>query len=355
MSSPSKAKKILRRTAVGSALAATLALVLWLTARSAHGEPLFCAAAAAAVGAVFEVVRMGRLSERVLQPVLLVAVSGALLLAWAGIEALRMRAQLGSAPGFPLLAYRPALASTYAWTGGLALAAAASLHALGRVVRRSGPAARTILYAGFGALLLFAFNDPSGFTVRIGPASVVLAVLAVTALPLVLLDRAWSSVGLAAGLALWLIAPLAAVWQVWAAWGIEGLVSLIVLSKIGDTAGYYVGSAIGKRHPFPNISPGKTTAGCVASLFAATAAGGAFAAAGWLPSAGSGLVSGLVAGALINLAAQAGDLFESWVKRRTGVKDSSRVFGPAGGVLDQVDSLLFTVPVALIAWPILFS
>ena len=47
--------------------------------------------------------------------------------------------------------------------------------------------------------------------------------------------------------------------------------------------------------------------------------------------------------------------FESWIKRRTGVKDSSTAFGPSGGVLDQIDSLLFSVPVALLAWPVLLG
>jgi hypothetical protein len=73
------------------------------------------------------------------------------------------------------------------------------------------------------------------------------------------------------GLALWLIPPLPALWGIWFAYGTSGLIALLALSKIGDTAGYYVGGAIGKSHPFPRISPGKTTAGCVASLVAATA------------------------------------------------------------------------------------
>ena len=46
-----------------------------------------------------------------------------------------------------------------------------------------------------------------------------------------------------------------------------------------------------------------------------------------------------------------GDLFESLLKRSAGVKDSSAVFGPSGGLLDQLDSILLAVPVALLAWP----
>jgi hypothetical protein len=51
--------------------------------------------------------------------------------------------------------------------------------------------------------------------------------------------------------------PLPWMWHVWHRWGERGLISLIVLSKIGDIAGYYVGNAIGKHHPFPSISPAR--------------------------------------------------------------------------------------------------
>jgi phosphatidate cytidylyltransferase len=63
-------------------------------------------------------------------------------------------------------------------------------------------------------------------------------------------------------------------------------------------------------------------------------------------------MGGLAAGAAVNLAAQAGDLLESWIKRGAGVKDSGTWFGPSGGVLDLVDSLLLAVPAALLVWPI---
>jgi phosphatidate cytidylyltransferase len=77
--------------------------------------------------------------------------------------------------------------------------------------------------------------------------------------------------------------------------------------------------------------------------------------AGWLVPDYDPLWAGAAFGAVINLAAQAGDLFESWIKRRSGVKDSGTWFGPSGGVLDLVDSLLFTIPVALLTWPLLLG
>jgi phosphatidate cytidylyltransferase len=88
---------------------------------------------------------------------------------------------------------------------------------------------------------------------------------------------------------------------------------------------------------------------------AATALGGVLSATGVLPEGRFGVASGLAAGALLNVAAQSGDLLESWVKRRAGVKDSSTWFGPSGGLLDQLDSLLLSIPMSYLSWPFLFS
>jgi len=151
--------------------------------------------------------------------------------------------------------------------------------------------------------------------------------------------------------ALWLLPPLYGVVLIDHAYGTRGLVALVVLAKVGDNAGYFVGRAIGKRHPFPNVSPGKTVAGCVASLLAGVATGAALLpfALGTASGVPQVALGGLIGG-LVNLGAQAGDLSESWVKRRAGVKDSSTLLGPSGGVLDVVDSLLLATPVALVLW-----
>lgn len=162
---------------------------------------------------------------------------------------------------------------------------------------------------------------------------------------------------------LWLCVPLACLYPVRSFGGVEALIALVILSKLGDVAGYYVGSLIGKTRPFPKLSPGKTTAGCVGSLVAGILAGVACQLGGLLPVgsaspfAGLGLdwLVGAFAGATINLAAQGGDLYESFWKRQTGVKDSGDWFGPSGGVLDLVDSLLWSAPLAAITWPIGFG
>lgn len=158
----------------------------------------------------------------------------------------------------------------------------------------------------------------------------------------------------AAGAILWLVLPLPLLFLVRLDLGVGGLTCLLVLSKIGDVAAYYVGSTLGRRfphHPFPRVSPNKTSVGCLASLVAGAACGALLARSGLLPAPRWGVLSGLGAGAVVNLAAQAGDLLESRVKREVGVKDSAATFGPSGGMLDLCDSLLCSVPAALVAWP----
>ncbi len=152
--------------------------------------------------------------------------------------------------------------------------------------------------------------------------------------------------------AAWVGPPLAAMALVHASFGTPALAALIVLSKLGDIAGYFVGKSIGKSHPFPRLSPGKTTAGCVASLIAGIAAGIGAIQWGVLPGEPS-LLQGALVGAAINIAAQAADLFESYMKRTSGVKDSSAMAGASGGVLDVVDSLLFTIPLGLVLFALL--
>lgn len=157
------------------------------------------------------------------------------------------------------------------------------------------------------------------------------------------------------GLGLWLLPPLFLLVPLERTFGTVGLLMLIVLAKIGDNAGYFVGKAIGRRRPFPLVSPGKTVAGCVASLLAGIVAG----AVGLPLTLGEpglrGSLLGALVGGAINLAAQASDLSESWVKRRAGVKDSSTWLGASGGVLDVIDSLFLAAPVALVLWSLLYA
>lgn len=113
----------------------------------------------------------------------------------------------------------------------------------------------------------------------------------------------------------------------------------------GDTAAIFAGKAFGK-HKLSSISPGKTVEGAVANLIAAALVG--WATGLWV---GVSLPIALTCGVLAGTLGQAGDLFQSYLKRRAGVKDSGRLLPGHGGLLDRIDSVLFVaVPVAIVVY-----
>lgn len=107
-----------------------------------------------------------------------------------------------------------------------------------------------------------------------------------------------------------------------------------------DTGAFLVGKRFGKARFLTHISPSKTYAGLVGGLVACTAV-----VAIGLWATGQPVVHALALGPLLGLAAQAGDLAESMLKRAAGAKDSSSLIPGHGGVLDRVDSFLFAAPV----------
>lgn len=116
---------------------------------------------------------------------------------------------------------------------------------------------------------------------------------------------------------------------------------LLLVTWAGDTGAYYVGTALGRHKLAPVISPNKTVEGLVGGLGLAVAA--AFLARAWfLPTFGAG--DCLATGLLLTLAGVAGDLSESVMKRGVGVKDTGGLIPGHGGMLDRLDSLLFTAP-----------
>jgi phosphatidate cytidylyltransferase len=118
-----------------------------------------------------------------------------------------------------------------------------------------------------------------------------------------------------------------------------GLISILFLFAIvwaTDIAAYFTGKALGGPKLAPSISPGKTWSGAIGGAIAGIAAGLGAAAAG-----GIGMTGMLAAAALLlTVVSQVGDLFESAVKRRFGVKDSSHVIPGHGGLMDRVDGLV---------------
>jgi len=121
---------------------------------------------------------------------------------------------------------------------------------------------------------------------------------------------------------------------------------LLVVTKFADMGAYIVGTVIGKHKFIPHISPGKTWEGIVLGCFPFAVGGGAvvFALFGEkMPLLCWGHVIGL--GFLLAAVAVVGDLAESVLKRCLAKKDSGAVLPGIGGVLDLVDSILFTAPV----------
>ena len=121
-----------------------------------------------------------------------------------------------------------------------------------------------------------------------------------------------------------------------------------------DIGGYTFGRTMGRRRLMPAVSPNKTVAGAVGGLGLAVVISVLYARYALPPLANLGMRVGgaVVFGAAVSVAGQIGDLVESMLKRQAGVKDSSRLIPGHGGVLDRVDSLLFTLPVAfvLLGW-----
>jgi phosphatidate cytidylyltransferase len=117
------------------------------------------------------------------------------------------------------------------------------------------------------------------------------------------------------------------------------LLWVFIVTWSTDIGAYFVGRAVGKRKLAPSISPGKTIEGLIGGMAAATVFGGAWAAfVGLRPAV-------YVLAPVFALAAQGGDLFESGLKRRAGVKDSGNWLPGHGGLLDRLDGL---VPVAVL-------
>ncbi len=121
-----------------------------------------------------------------------------------------------------------------------------------------------------------------------------------------------------------------------------------------DIGGYTFGRWIGGRKLMPAVSPGKTVAGAVGGLLMAIVIAFLYERYALRPAAQLGMLpQGVILFAiLVSIGGQVGDLVESMLKREAGVKDSSHLIPGHGGMLDRIDSLLFTLPIsyALLSW-----
>jgi phosphatidate cytidylyltransferase len=126
-------------------------------------------------------------------------------------------------------------------------------------------------------------------------------------------------------------------------YGIQWTFLLLVIVMAGDTGAYYVGSNFGRRKLYSIVSPNKSIEGAVGGL-AGSVIGAFIAKATFFP--GLTVFDSLATALLLGVFGQLGDLFESFLKRSFGVKDSGTIFPGHGGVLDRLDSILFAAPVA---------
>ena len=129
--------------------------------------------------------------------------------------------------------------------------------------------------------------------------------------------------------------------------GLGNLLFLFLVVWASDVGAYLAGRLLGGPKLAPAISPNKTWAGALGGLAAAALIG---LLASLLLGAGGSPITGLVVAAGLGIASQIGDLFESWIKRRFGVKDSSALIPGHGGLLDRVDGVLAAAPVAALLW-----
>ncbi|CAN7723700.1 phosphatidate cytidylyltransferase [Mesorhizobium sp. LjNodule214] len=130
----------------------------------------------------------------------------------------------------------------------------------------------------------------------------------------------------------------------------SGLVAILFLFAVvwaTDIFAYFVGRAVGGPKLAPSISPGKTQSGALGGAIGGVIAGLLLATA-----AGAGNLGMLSVVALaLSVISQAGDLFESWVKRRHGAKDSGTLIPGHGGVMDRVDGLVAAaIALYVIGW-----
>jgi phosphatidate cytidylyltransferase len=130
--------------------------------------------------------------------------------------------------------------------------------------------------------------------------------------------------------------------------GVLYIFYLLAVTKFSDIGAYCVGSLIGRHKMIPRISPGKTWEGFAGALFASAIISVLLV---WLfPNTlrPISLTWAVPLGLALGLAAVLGDLVESLFKRATGCKDSGMLFPGIGGMLDLIDSVLFTAPVLYI-------
>jgi phosphatidate cytidylyltransferase len=245
-----------------------------------------------------------------------------------------------------------ALALTAVWLGGpvfAALVAAAALvmftewvamHRMSRLVSRAGLAILA------GAVLLTAGGRLAEAILLLGFGAIVIGLLAAIAGSRPAtggFDRAGGSAAVV-GLLYCALPAVALIWLRGLTLGLEATIFVLVCVWATDIAAYFAGRAIGGPKLAPAISPNKTWAGAFGGVVGAMLVAGGLALAFLASVEGQGGVKFFLLAGGLAMVSILGDLYESWLKRRAGVKDSGTLLPGHGGVMDRLDGL---VPVAI--------
>jgi phosphatidate cytidylyltransferase len=183
----------------------------------------------------------------------------------------------------------------------------------------------------------------AGWYLAAGQITVLLAVLALGLAVVVLLSpqrRGWTAAGFLYAAAAQTASVLVRLDQ---AHGFVALIFVLLVVWVSDIGGYVAGRGVGGPKLWPRVSPKKTWAGAVGGFAGSLVIAAGFAAFGLgkpLPL--------LVLAAILSVASQFGDLFESAVKRRFGVKDSSHIIPGHGGLMDRLDGYVAAIVLAAI-------
>ena len=223
------------------------------------------------------------------------------------------------------------------------------------------PAGQGAYLAASGAIgavlwLMYLRVVPGNFAAMALTGFIIATVFWVAGVPLWLAQRMRPSPSTCAA-AGWIVA-----WPAWLAFVVLRdtspwiLLAIAALVWVADIAAYFAGKRFGRHKLAPAVSPGKTWEGVAGALAGVVVYGGVLA---WIANAHAtpltplfdegAAVAVIVTMLALTAVSVIGDLFESWMKRGAGLKDSSRLLPGHGGVLDRIDALTSTLPVAALA------
>jgi phosphatidate cytidylyltransferase len=237
------------------------------------------------------------------------------------------------------------LAIAIAYAGGWLWAVLVTLAAIGLYLEWLViiGVARETRVAASGAVALAI----SGLCLALGriDASLVASALGLTAVMLLSPQRRlWAATGFLYAAAAEIASVLVRLDQTY---GFVALILILLVVWVTDIGGYFAGRGIGGPRLWPRVSPKKTWAGAIGGFAASLAVAAGFAAfCKMVPSLRLGPL--LLLGAALSVVSQLGDLFESAVKRRFGVKDSSHIIPGHGGLMDRLDGFVAAVVLAAI-------